>query len=191
MKKLKIIFLLSFSSLFVISINGQTKNINKEKSSIEWLGKKIGGQHSGNIKIKSGTLVFKDDNIKSGFFTMDMNSITCTDLEDETYNNKLIGHLKSDDFFGVKNHPESSFTITQVSPFKNSKAMIKGDITVKGISEEIIFYVQKSDNYFTAEIDIDRSKHDVRYGSNSFFDNLGNAAIDDIFKLKIKLITND
>ena len=41
-----------------------------------------------------------------------------------------------------------------------------------------------------SKIDIDRSKFDVRYGSNSFFDNLGDKAIDDIFKLEIKLVVN-
>jgi hypothetical protein len=51
--------------------------------------------------------------------------------------------------------------------------------------------VSKNKNVFTATLDIDRSKHNVKYGSNSFFDSLGDAAIDDIFNLKIKLITNN
>ena len=191
MNKIKLLILLTFSSLCIVGINAQTFNINNKTSSIEWIGKKIGGQHNGNIKIKSGSLIIKDNKIVSGNFIMDMNSISCTDLEDETYNNKLVGHLKSDDFFGVKSHPESSFTITNSTAFKNNKSAVKGNLIIKGISKEILFFVEKNGDTFKATIDVDRSKHNVRYGSNSFFDNLGNAAIDDVFNLNITLITKN
>jgi polyisoprenoid-binding protein YceI len=141
--------------------------------------------------MKSGSLTIKDKKIESGNFIMDMNSITCADLEDEAYKNKLVGHLKSDDFFGVNDHPESSFIITNSTTFKDNKSAIKGNLTIKGITEEILFFVERIDNTFKATIDVDRSKHNVRYGSNSFFDNLGNAAIDDVFNLNITLITNN
>ena len=58
------------------------------------------------------------------------------------------------------------------------------------VIKKISIEVTKIKNVFTANLDIDRSKYNVRYGSNSFFDSLGDAAIDDIFKLNIKLITN-
>ena len=38
------------------------------------------------------------------------------------------------------------------------------------------------------DIKIDRSKYDVRYGSNSFFDNLGDKAIYDEFDLTVNLV---
>jgi len=50
--------------------------------------------------------------------------------------------------------------------------------------------VVKTGNEYTAKIDIDRSKFGVKYGSNSFFDNLGDKAIDDVFTLEIKLAVN-
>ena len=43
------------------------------------------------------------------------------------------------------------------------------------------------ENSAKAEVKIDRSKYNVRYGSNSFFDNLGNKAIYDEFDLAITL----
>ena len=58
------------------------------------------------------------------------------------------------------------------------------------VIKKISIEVTKIKNVFTANLDIDRSKYNLRYGSNSFFDSLGDAAIDDIFKLNIKLITN-
>ena len=42
-------------------------------------------------------------------------------------------------------------------------------------------------NEATAKVIIDRSKHDIRYGSNSFFDNLGDKAIYNDFELDVTL----
>jgi len=42
----------------------------------------------------------------------------------------------------------------------------------------------------SSELKIDRSKFDVRYGSDSFFDNLGDKTIHDEFKLTIQLVAD-
>jgi polyisoprenoid-binding protein YceI len=175
--------MLSFSLTFA-----QKVEVNSDASTIKWHGKKIGGEHYGNIKLKSGTFEVKDNQIKSGTFTIDMTSITCTDLTDPGYNGKLVGHLKSDDFFGVDKFPTANFVVTESTKFNNDKASVTGEITIKGKKETITFDVMKSDNAYSAKLEIDRSKFDVRYGSNSFFDNLGDKAIDDIFTLDIKLV---
>ena len=173
----------------VLGTNAQKVNIKKSK--VEWIGEKIRGQHKGEIQLKSGEIQIIDNKIKTGSFSIDMNTIICTDLEDAAYNQKLVGHLKSDDFFGVEKHPIATFKVTNSSSFKNNKATLTGNLTIKGITKKITFKVTKSNNIYTANLDVDRSKFNVRYGSNSFFDNLGNAAIYDVFKLKIKLITNN
>jgi polyisoprenoid-binding protein YceI len=167
----------------------QKVEVNTKKSSVEWVGEKIGGQHEGNIQIKSGYLELENDKIVLGNFVIDMTTITNTDLEDEGYNQKLVGHLKSDDFFGVEKYPTSNFIFTKSSKFKDGKATVKGDITIKGKTESISFEVTRAGEKYSAKIDIDRSKFDVRYGSDSFFDNLGDKAIDDIFTLTVKLVT--
>ena len=168
----------------------QKADVNTEKSNVEWLGKKIGGQHEGNIQIKSGSLELKGDKIAAGNFVVDMTSITNTDLKDESYNQKLVGHLKSDDFFGVEAFPTANFVVTKSSDFSNGTATLTGDLTIKGNTESISFDVAKAGSAYTAIIEIDRSKFDVRYGSNSFFDNLGDKAIEDNFTLNIKLVVN-
>ena len=189
MKKLN--FVLAFIiMLFGHVIIAQKVTVNTEKSSIEWLGKKIGGQHVGTIQLKSGYIELKDDKIVAGNFVIDMASIKNTDLEDEGYNQKLVGHLKSDDFFGVEKYPTAKFVVTKSSKFSNGKATVTGDITIKGKTESITFEVTKGNNEYSSKIDIDRSKFDVRYGSNSFFDNLGDKAINDIFTLNVKLAIN-
>ncbi|MFH0759301.1 MAG: YceI family protein [Bacteroidota bacterium] len=183
----------NFVAAMMIMLSGgvmfaQKAAVDTQKSSIEWLGKKIGGQHTGNIQLKSGHIELVKGEISAGHFIVDMTSITDTDLKDEAYNQKLVGHLKSDDFFGVEAYPTSEFVVTESSKFINGTATITGDLTIKGKTESISFEVVRSGKDYTASVAIDRSKFDVRYGSNSFFDNLGDKAIDDIFTLQIKLV---
>ena len=182
-------FVLAFIIVLTsIAMFAQKVEVNTQTSTIEWLGKKIGGQHEGQILLKSGSLELKNDKIVAGNFVIDMTTITNTDLEDEDYNKKLVGHLKSDDFFGVEKYPTANFTITKSTKFSDGKAKVIGNVTIKGKTEIIIFDVVRTGNVYTAKIDIDRSKFDVRYGSNSFFDNLGDKTIDDIFSLDVKLV---
>jgi len=180
---LALIILLSGNVMFA-----QKAEVDTKKSSIEWFGEKIGGQHEGNIEVKSGYLELKNEKIVEGNFVVDMTTITNTDIEDEDYNQKIVGHLKSDDFFGVEEYPTANFVLTKSSKFSDGKATVTGDITIKGKTESISFEVTRAGNEYTAKLDIDRSKFDVRYGSDSFFDNLGDRAIDDIFTLDIKLV---
>ena len=178
--------------IIVLTLSGfglfaQTQNINVEKSTINWTGKKIGGKHQGFIKITEGSLELKKDKIASGQFIINMTSITNTDLENETYNQKLVGHLKSDDFFGVEAFPTAIFKVTKSTKFADDKATLTGEVTIKGMTETISFEVTKTENSYTGKMEIDRSKFNVKYGSSSFFDSLGDKAIDDIFTLEIEL----
>ena len=83
-----------------------------KKSSIAWVGKKVTGQHNGTINFSSGTLVFKGKVLKGGEFVVDMNSINTTDLQAGKGKEKLDGHLKADDFFGVEKYPTAKLKIT-------------------------------------------------------------------------------
>lgn len=182
-------YILAFSLLFSsFTISAQTLNVNPDQSSIEWLGKKIGGEHSGTIDLKSGELTIENNQITAGNFVVDMASIKNLDIEDAGYKGKLEGHLKSDDFFGVEKFPTSKLVITKSTKFENGSAKVYADLTIKNNTEKVEFDLAKKDGKYTAELKIDRSKFDVRYGSNSFFDNLGDKAISDIFTLNVELI---
>jgi len=119
-----------------------------------------------------------------------MTSITNEDITNEGRNQRLVDHLKSDDFFSVESYPTSNFKVTEGTAFADGKATLSGDITIKGKTESISFEVVRNNNEYSAKIPIDRSKFDVRFGSDSFFDNLGDNAIDDIFTLEVKLVLN-
>ena len=185
MKTIKLIALFFVAS--TIAIYAQKIDIKPSDAVVKWTGNKIGGAHNGEIKIKSGSLELKDGNIVKGSVIIDMKSITCKDLENETYNKKLVDHLNSDDFFGVEKFPTATFTVTKAAKFVNGKASVSGKLTIKGKTEPINFEVSKQNNVYKTQLKVDRSKFDVRYGSNSFFDNLGDKAIDNIFILDIQL----
>lgn len=186
MKKVKYILVAMLTVAF-LGANAQNLTVDTDQSTIHWLGKKIGGEHEGFISLESGSFEIKNDQIVAGEFIIDMNSMTCTDIEDEGYNQRLVGHLKSDDFFGVEAFPTATFVVTKATKFSNGKATVTGDITIKGKTETISFEVVKTKNQYTTTLAIDRSKFDIRYGSTSFFDSLGDKAIDDIFTLTVTL----
>lgn len=182
-KLLTLVFVLAAFSAFA-----QKSEIKVNDSQVKWTGSKIGGSHHGEIKIKNGYFDLKDGKIVGGKVVMDMNSLTNTDLEDAEYNQKLVGHLKSDDFFGVEKYPTSTFVVTDATPFSNGKSTVTGELNIKGKTEKMTFDVFKKGNAYTTQLKVDRSKFDVRYGSDSFFDNLGDKAIDDIFVLDMELV---
>ena len=181
---LALVFLVSSAGAFA-----QKVSVDTGKSKVEWLGKKIGGQHDGTVNLKSGSLELKGDKIAAGDFVIDMTTIVNTDQDDAGYRKKLEGHLKSDDFFGVSAHPTAKFVVASSTAFKKNTASVTGNLTIKGKTEKVTFDVSRSGNSYTAKIEVDRSKFDVRYGSNSFFDNLGDKAIDDIFTMTVNLVT--
>ena len=196
---MKIVSALLSACLFII-LTGFTNpevahtayQVDTELSSLVWTGKKVTGKHTGTIDINEGTLHFDDQSkLIGGSFTADMTSIVCTDLEGE-WKGKLEGHLKSSDFFGVDEHPKANFEIKKVDFVKDNEYNVIGDFTIKGITHEASFTTKVSldngDGVATADLTIDRTEYDIRYGSGSFFDNLGDKTIDDAFELSVKLV---
>ncbi len=169
-------------------------NVNVDESKVVWLGKKVSGEHTGNINLSTGNLQFEGDALIGGSFEIDMKSITNTDLEDTEYNEKLIGHLKSDDFFGVENFPNAKFVISNVIHQAKNKYQVNGDISIKGVTKSISFpaevYFAGSKATISASLTIDRSEFGVKYGSGSFFDNLGDKMIYDDFTLNVTLVAS-
>ena len=178
------------SGLLLIAVLGagaQTLKLLKTESNIEWTGKKIGGSHYGHISLTSGTLENKGNNYTGGEFIVDMKSITNEDLTDKDTNAKLIGHLKSNDFFGVEKYPTARLVITKGIPSTQENYVFTGNLTIKDKTNPVRFNVVKSvvngRQIFKGKLVIDRSKFDIRYGSDSFFDNLGDNVIYDEFEL--------
>lgn len=190
-------FLVIAFSAVTTTIQAQNTRIDPEQSKLEWEGSKIiGSKHFGTVSIKDGYLVSLDDGF-AGEFIINMNTITSTDLADnKDKHDKLVGHLKSDDFFSVEKHPTARFKISKAVPAigkEGTNYLVTGDLTIKGITNRISFpaRVDLNENKLaSATFVIDRSKWDVRYGSGSFFDDLGNSAISDEIVFTITLIAD-
>ena len=187
----KLILLTVVSILIRFNVQGQeTFKISPEKSTIEWLGEKVTGAHSGYINLQSAFFLIEDEKFVGGEFIIDMNSIKCTDIENRTYASKLEEHLKDPDFFNSSKYPTSNFKISNII-FDGTSYMITGNITIKEITQQITFPAKFENDgdifHANATLKIDRTKHDIKYGSGSFFDDLGNRMIYDEFTLKIHL----
>jgi len=163
----------------------EKKTVDVNKSKIEWTGEKLTGSHNGTIQLKNGYLMMEDEEITGGKFIIDMNTITVTDLSGES-KEKLEGHLNSDDFFGVNNFSTATLEIKNAAK-KGNVYGITGDLTIKGKTNPITFDLKMQGNSATTTLTIDRTKYGIRYGSGSFFDNLGDNTIYDEFKLDVSL----
>ena len=164
------------------TIEDGIKEVKVETSSVTWKGYKVTGSHMGNIALKQGSLEFKDGKLVGGEFTIDMTTVENTDMEGE-YKAKLEGHLRSDDFFGVATYPTAKLVFNKVKSTGKNSYEVTGDLTIKNKTNPVTFDISIYGNKATANVKIDRTKFDVRYGSTSFFDDLQDKAIYDEFDL--------
>jgi polyisoprenoid-binding protein YceI len=183
LKTIAIALLVAFGTTFATA---QTKKVNAEKSTLTWVGKKVTGEHTGTVNLKEGVLIFKKGKVAGGNFTVDMASLTDTDLSGE-WKDKLNGHLKSEDFFGTEKNPTSTLKFTKIAAKANGVYTITADLTIKGITNPITFDLTTKANTATAVLKINRTKYGIKYGSGSFFDNLGDKTISDDFDLTVNL----
>ena len=187
MKKTILLLIVTF---FLINLSAQDKlRADTSKTTISWLGERIYNQHTGTVKVQSGWLTWQDNKIISGEFFIDMNSI-----KDSKGNARFENHVRSDDFFAVEKYPLSQLVIKGSTAFDKGYGVISGQLTIKDKTNPIEFkaVVQKKDDgvWFYANIIVDRTIFDVRYGSGTFFDNLGDKTIFDEFKMKVSLLVN-
>ncbi|HEX2787189.1 MAG TPA: YceI family protein [Ignavibacteria bacterium] len=181
-------------TLTAASNSGTQTTVDVNNSIVNWKASKVTGKHNGTVKIKDGTIYVQNGQVTGGNFNIDMNTITVSDLTGES-NQKLTGHLKSNDFFSVESNPTSSFVITEIGPGTNGATnTIKGNLTIKGITKPVQFpaNIQVNNGKVTAKatFDIDRTEYDIKYGSGKFFEGIGDKAIHDNFNIELDLMTN-
>ncbi|MES2778803.1 MAG: YceI family protein [Bacteroidota bacterium] len=174
---------------------GESLTIDAKASTLKWNAKKVTGEHSGTLNLAGGNISVDNGLITGGTIEVDMTSINVTDLQGE-YKGKLEGHLKSEDFFSVEKNAKATLVIKKVEAIKGSKTAenytVTADLTIKGISNEVkfpaIIIVKGNTVTANADFNIDRTKYDIRYGSKSFFEGIGDKAIDNDFNIKVRLV---
>lgn len=162
-----------------------------DSSTLLWKGFAPTKSHNGTIKISEGYLALNEGKLSGGNFVIDMNSIVNKDLDSPEWNEKLVNHLNSADFFDVENNPYSVFAITGVDE-KDGKLMVKGNLTVKNIKKNIEFPASLETNgdeviLKSEPFTIDRTEWDVKYNSGKFFENLKDKLINDEIEFVIEV----
>jgi polyisoprenoid-binding protein YceI len=181
-----------------IKIEGDAKyTLNQTNSVVNWTGRKAvlkSWIDKGVISVKEGTMEFKDGKLVSNSFVFDMTSIKASSTGSGGGQDKLTTHLKSADFFDVEKYATSSFVAKDFtdSISASSTVDIKGDLTIKGITKEVVIptvFHQNADGSIHAagSVDIDRTLWDIRYGSGKFFKGLGDNVIDDMFNISFDI----
>ena len=166
-------------------------------STLEWYAEKVTGKHNGTIRLSSGE-ISSNHGSYTGTFEIDMNTIEDKDITSAEHKTKLENHLKSPDFFDAAKYPKSKFVMTSVTPLTESKDgnthEVKGMLTIKDKTNEIAFNatvkMEGEKIFSTGSAVIDRSKFDVKYGSKTFFEDIGDKMIMDEFTLKFNIVAS-
>jgi len=171
--------------------------VDTEQSVIRWTGRNLFNHHQGIVKLSGGTIELRDQQLVAASFTIAMDSIACEDLTDSTWNEMLIRHLHSDDFFDVAQHPTAAFVADSIEPLPactegTPNYLLRGRFTLRGITQAIEFpiLVASADGQrVTAQgvLDLDRTQFGSIYGSGKFFRFLGKHIVNDVIHLHVKL----
>ena len=91
----------------------------------------------GSFENFSGVVNFDEQN--PGNTTVNVKvDLSSTNTRDE----QRDGHLKSPDFFDVENYPTMTFVSTQVEQIDENNGRLYGQLTIKGISKEVVLDVE-------------------------------------------------
>lgn len=155
---LVVLVFLAFPSLIMANTP-----IDIQKSQIEWLGKKVTGQHDGTLKLESGQVEIQDDD----FFGVDKYPRAVFEIS------KAMPLKK----------------VTAEAP----NYEISGDLTIKGITHVVQFQarvdIQKQQSRARGDIIVDRTLYGIKYKSGKFFEDIGDRAIYDDFTISFDVMT--
>ncbi len=184
---------------------GNDLAVDVEQSSVTFIGTKPIGQHTGVIQISKGsTISVENGEITGGKIDMDLTNFKITDEEmDAESAGKLTGHLQSDDFFDVANHPTATFEITGVKPYTGQAAVegeedkaegathfVSGNLTLKGVTKNISFpatlKVVDQAVKGRANFNIDRTQWGLVYGNDK---SLGDRFINPQVNIQLEITT--
>jgi polyisoprenoid-binding protein YceI len=183
-----------------MATNAPAYKVQPQLSTLGWEGKAVTHGHNGTMNFSEGELLVKGNAVVGGTVVVDMKSMKATDIKDAEQHGKFVGHMAADDFFGVEKNPTSTFKIVSVTPIKGAakdadNATITGDMTIKGVTQRISFPakvgVKNGVAAAAGKVTIDRTKFGLKYGSKSFFDSLGDKAINDTFDLTFNVIAKN
>jgi len=163
-----------------------------DQSIIQWHGSKVGASESGTVPLRSCVFSIEEGRLTSGEVVIEMAGIQATSVEGLAARN-LGQHLRGEDFFDVAEFPTAAFSLESSKVDPRGNMILNGKLNIKGISKPATCNLTfGSSDPVVASVDMvfNRADFDVRYGSGSFFDNLGDDLISDEVNLKMVLVEN-
>jgi len=170
-----------------INIGLFAQSVTLSESKVEWYGDKPGKSHNGTIDVSEYDLNVQEGSLV-GSFTMDLKTITSTDLKG-LYKGQLEKHLRSKAFFDAKKHPTASFEL-----ISTTDTSLIGNLTIKGITKKIEAPadIKIIDGKVTAvsDIEFDRTEFNVMYNDENLVDKLKDKIVYNTVKIKVSLVGN-
>jgi len=157
--------------------------LDRKDSILKWKGglKFSVSNHSGTLKIKQGRiLLMKDKNFTGGRIEINMATMTNTDLSDPGKKERLIGHLRSKDFFDIEHFPTASLSIKSSKLIGKTNdglynVQITGDLTIKSTTKPITFNaiidLDSKVKKATGTLTFNRTDFGVQYRAEMHLDN--------------------
>lgn len=167
-------------------------NVDKKESVVTWHGSMVmasKGGHTGYVYLSKGELMIDKGHLVGGRVEVDMTTIT-----EKTHgsDNSLVKHLKDPDFFDVEKFPTTTFDITNVSPGEKGMVNVTGNLTIKGVTNAVIFPATLDVKAGVATaygtLVIDRTKWDVWFKSGKFLASLTDDLISDNIYFEMKIV---
>jgi polyisoprenoid-binding protein YceI len=110
--------------------------IDTTMSKLNWTGSKVTKVHPGGFKTFAGTITLVDGAVEKSKVDLDIDVDSLWADSD-----RLVGHLKSPDFFDSATFPKATFTTTAITAGGADGAThtVKGSLTLHGVTKEISF----------------------------------------------------
>lgn len=144
----------AFSSLSIAA------PIDTEQSNLKWIGQKPTSEHWGHLQFESGDIAIHKGKWVGGEFIVDMNSMTVDDISGPRAD-KLLRHLKNEDFFGVDQHETAKLRIKSTNATE-----IQANLTIKGQTHPISFSYTKKDKAYIGKMIFNRTLYGILTNPN-------------------------
>lgn len=105
------------------------------------IGSKVTGSHSLEFPDFKGVVALKDGKPEGGKLEFTVQTASLIETDANPMMAKLVGHLKSPDFFDVEKFPTASFASSEIVRGGPNGAThtIKGKLTLRGVTKDIEF----------------------------------------------------
>lgn len=141
-----------------------------DNTKVTFIGRKPGAKHDGAFKKLTGTATVNGTDLTTLKIALDIDLNALT-----TDNEKVTAHLKTPDFFDVKNNPTAKFASTKIDKTADGYT-VAGKLTMHGKTKEISFpakiAVDGGNLTITSSFNINRHDWGISYGKGMVEDDV-------------------